>query len=115
MLLLTGQAVVIFDGLDELLDTSRRADVASRVEHFCREYPLAPVLVTSRVVGYDQAGLDESQFVRYRLGGFRDEDVAQYARKWFALQEDAPQDDAEAFLTESEASPTCGRTHSCCP
>jgi predicted NACHT family NTPase len=32
---------VIFDGLDELLDTSRRADVATRVEQFCIEYPLA--------------------------------------------------------------------------
>jgi predicted NACHT family NTPase len=27
LLLLTGRAMVIFDGLDELLDTSRRADV----------------------------------------------------------------------------------------
>jgi hypothetical protein len=105
MLLLTGQAVVIFDGLDELLDTSRRADVASRVEHFCREYPLALVLVTSRVVGYDQARLDESQFVSFRLGGFRDEDVAQYARKWFALQEDTQGNDAEAFLRESKSVP----------
>jgi len=54
LLLLTGRAVVIFDGLDELLDTSRRADVTTRVERFCAEYPLAPVLVTSRQVGYDQ-------------------------------------------------------------
>jgi len=34
LLLLTGRAVVIFDGLDELLDTSRRVDVTARVEHF---------------------------------------------------------------------------------
>lgn len=57
LLLLTGRAAVIFDGLDELLDTSRRVDVAARVEQFCIEYPLAPVLVTSRVLGYDQARL----------------------------------------------------------
>ncbi len=72
LLLLTGRAVVIFDGLDELLDTSRRADVTARVERFCAEYPLAPVLVTSRVVGYDQARLDDRQFTCYRLGGFGD-------------------------------------------
>jgi len=105
MLLLTGQAVVFFDGLDELLDTSRRADVASRVEHFCTEYPLAPVLVTSRVIGYDQARLDEAQFASYRLGGFRDEDVAQYARKWFALEDNARPDEADSFLAESESVP----------
>ena len=73
LLLLTGRAVVIFDGLDELLDTARRADVTTRVERFCAEYPLAPVLVTSRVVGYDQARLDDRQFTCYRLGGFGDD------------------------------------------
>ena len=105
MLLLTGRAVVIFDGLDELLDTSRRADVATRVEHFCAEYPLAPVLVTSRVVGYDQARLDEAQFTSFRLGNFRDEDVAAYARKWFALEDGARPDEADDFLDESESVP----------
>lgn len=49
LLLLTGRAVMIFDGLDELLDTSRRAGVTTRVERFCAEYPLATVLVTSRL------------------------------------------------------------------
>ena len=38
-LLLTGRAVVIFDGLDELLDTSRRRDVSDRLEQFCSAYP----------------------------------------------------------------------------
>jgi NACHT domain len=105
LLLLTGRAVVIFDGLDELLDAARRADVATRVERFCVEYPLAPVLVTSRVVGYEQARLDDRQFTSYRLSGFRDEDVATYAQKWFALEAGARADDADAFLAESESIP----------
>jgi NACHT domain len=105
LLLLTGRAVVIFDGLDELLDTARRADVATRVERFCAEYPLAPVVVTSRVVGYEQARLDDRLFTSYRLSGFRDEDVATYAQKWFALEEGARADDADAFLAESEGIP----------
>jgi hypothetical protein len=105
MLLLTGRAVVIFDGLDELLDTSRRADVSSRVEHFCSEYPLTPVLVTSRVVGYDQARLDESQFTSYRLGGLQNKEVAEYAHKWFALEGGAQSSEADAFLAESESVP----------
>jgi hypothetical protein len=104
-LLLTGRAVVIFDGLDELLDTSRRRDVSDRVEQFCSAYPLTPVLVTSRVVGYDQARLDDAQFTCYRLGGFGDDQVAEYARKWFRTQENMPETEAEvkaaAFLTES--------------
>jgi hypothetical protein len=56
-LLITGTALVIFDGLDELLDTGHRAEVTAIVERFCTEYPLAPVLVTSRLVGYEVPGL----------------------------------------------------------
>jgi hypothetical protein len=101
LLLLTGRAVVIFDGLDELLDTGLRADVTSRVEHFCVEYPQVPVLVTSRVVGYDQARLNDREFSCYRLGGFGDSEVAEYARKWFSLDSGARPDDADTFLAES--------------
>ena len=71
-LLLTGRAIVVFDGLDELLDTSRRVDVTARVERFCTEYPLTRVLVTSRLVGYDQARLDDRQFTQYRIARFAD-------------------------------------------
>ena len=104
-LLSTGRAVVIFDGLDELLDSSHRRAVSDRVEQFCSAYPLTPVLVTSRVVGYDQARLDDSQFTCYRLGGFGDDDVTEYAGKWFTTQDGVSTVEAkakaQAFLTES--------------
>ena len=105
-LLLTGRAIVIFDGLDELLNTYRRRDISNRVEQFCIEYPFTSVLVTSRLVGYDQARLDGAQFTTYRLGGFGEHEVAEYSRKWFAVQEGAIPATAEAearsFLMESE-------------
>jgi len=104
-LLLTGRAVVIFDGLDELLDTSRRRAVSDRIEQFCSAYPLTPVLVTSRVVGYDQARLDDTQFSCYELCGFGEDEVSEYARKWFMIQEGvapaAAEAEATAFLRES--------------
>ncbi len=101
LLLLTGRAVVIFDGLDELLDIGRRAEVTSRVEHFCVEYPQVKVLVTSRVVGYEQAMLDDREFTGYRLGGFGDDQVAEYARKWFSQDAEARPGDADSFVAES--------------
>lgn len=105
LLLLSGRAVVIFDGLDELLDTSHRREVTNRVERFCAEYPLCPVLVTSRLIGYDQARLDDRQFTCYRLGGFGEEEVAAYVNKWFAGADDAAPGDGEAFLNESDNVP----------
>jgi hypothetical protein len=105
LLLLTGRAVVVFDGLDELLDTGLRADVTGRVEDFCIEYPLVPVLVTSRVVGYEQARLDDREFTCYRLGGFGDGEVIEYAQKWFRQDSDARPGDADTFLAESASVP----------
>jgi NACHT domain len=105
-LLLTGRAIVIFDGLDELLDTSRRREVSERVEQFSSAYPLTPILVTSRVVGYDQARLDEEQFTCYRLGGFDNDKVAEYIGKWFSYHDGTSKAEcgtkARAFLKESE-------------
>jgi predicted NACHT family NTPase len=96
---------VIFDGLDELLDTSRRRDVSDRVEQFCSAYPLTRVLITSRVVGYEEASLDNEQFSCYRLGGFGEVEVTEYADKWFAVQDNFTPAEAEnesrAFLAES--------------
>lgn len=108
-LLLSGRALVVFDGLDELVDTARRAEVTAVIERFCAEYPLTRVLVTSRLVGYDQARLDDRQFARYRIDRLTDDSVAEYVRKWFAQERDVPPEEAgrwaEAFLEESAAVP----------
>ncbi|MET9819912.1 NACHT domain-containing protein [Streptomyces sp. NPDC006355] len=104
-LLLSGSALVIFDGLDELIDTSRRAEVTSIVERFGSEYPMAKILVTSRLVGYNQARLDDQQFVRYRVGGFDTNRVAEYVTKWFSQESGISSSEVErlssAFMDES--------------
>jgi hypothetical protein len=96
-LLLGSGALIILDGLDELVDVSRRTEVSSIIEQFCVEYPLSRVLVTSRVVGYDEARLDEKQFSVYRIEGFDNDQVQQYTRKWFSLEPDMSTTDAEAM------------------
>jgi hypothetical protein len=103
--LLNGSGMVIFDGLDELVDTARRADVTAIIEQFGSEYPLARILITSRVVGYDEARLDERQFVHYRIAGFDEERTANYVVKWFCQEEGLEtaesHDRADTFMTES--------------
>jgi hypothetical protein len=105
-LLETGQAIVVFDGLDELLETSRRREVTDVVELFCNRYPLARVLVTSRRVGYVQAPMDQNQFDVLELNGFGRDQVDDYVRRWFS-QEDLSSDDVdiwtESFMKESES------------
>ncbi|MBE7445676.1 MAG: NACHT domain-containing protein [Planctomycetia bacterium] len=104
-MLLNSRAVVIFDGLDELLDTSYRREISSDIESFCTRYPSVPVLVTSREVGYEQAPLDEKKFENFRLSPFDENQVKEYVTKWFAADTDLTSDQqkqkAEAFLVES--------------
>lgn len=108
-LLLSGRVMVVFDGLDELLDTHDRTGIVRDIESFCALYPSVPTLVTSRVVGYDQAPLDETRFEVYRLAEFNTMQVREYAIKWFAADVDLPPTQrgprAEAFLAESASIP----------
>jgi hypothetical protein len=108
-LLLNGRAVVIFDGLDELLDTSYRQEISSDVEVFCTLYPSVPVLVTSREVGYEQAPLDEKRFEILRLASLDEGQVKEYVMKWFAVDPDLTleqqQQKAQDFLKESRVVP----------
>jgi hypothetical protein len=98
-----GRALIIFDGLDELVVTAARA-TASIIELFCVEFPKARVLVTARPAGYAQAKLDEALFPMYQLLGFSQQQIADYVQRWFAAASDIPnrerQQLAEVFLRE---------------
>jgi len=109
-LLLNGRVIVIFDGLDELLDTSYRQIISGDVESFCSLYPSVPVLVTSREVGYKEAPLDEEKFAIFRLGSFDDAQVEDYVDKWFLatepeLEQEQHDKKVEAFIGESKVVP----------
>lgn len=96
-LLAHGRMLVVFDGLDELLDTSLRADVRNLIESFCLRFATTPVLLTSRIVGYDEAPLDQQLFDAVRLEDFDEPRVHEYAGKWFRVKLD---DETEATCRE---------------
>lgn len=104
-LLLNGRAFVIFDGLDELLDTALRRRVVDAVTGFATRYPTAPILVTSRKVGYSDASLDPDLFPAFNLCEFSQHQVAVYVENWFELDEsispDRRQGLRDSFLADS--------------
>ena len=106
-LLATSRAVVIFDGLDELLDTSHRAEISGDVESLASLYPSVPILVTSREVGYSQAPLSGRTFPTFRLAEFTGHDVHRYARNWFGVEADVTAAEAGAqavdFMADSSS------------
>ncbi len=105
-LLLNGRTIVIFDGLDELLDTGYRREISGDIEAFCNLYPSVPVLVTSREVGYEQAPLDIKRFEVFRLAPFNEDQVNEYVGKWFGQYETMTKElqkkKAKDFIKESE-------------
>ncbi|MBS1870757.1 MAG: NACHT domain-containing protein [Actinobacteria bacterium] len=103
-LLRNGLAVVLFDGLDELLETSRRQEVAADIESFVTLFPATPVLVTSRRIGYDEAPLDARRFGTYSLQELDERQVTEYVTKAFTLDSEPMTADSplvRTFLHES--------------
>ncbi|GHH41648.1 hypothetical protein GCM10017774_36600 [Lentzea cavernae] len=105
-LLSSGRAVVLLDGLDELVSPELRSNVVQLVDGFVSRYSHVPVVVTARLIGYADAPLASDSFsvgVVYQMTSGQ---VKEYAHKWFALDEATPVSDrgsmAESFLRESE-------------
>ena len=96
----TGSALVVFDGLDELLDVSLRQDIVIDVQQFCELYPTTPVLVTSRKVGYDQAPLDPEVFQPNTIAEFEPNQTKDYVTKWFNNAPDLRNSERVAFATD---------------
>jgi hypothetical protein len=108
-LLRTGRAVVILDGLDELVRTELRLRTVQLVEGFAHLYPLVPVVVTARKVGYFEAPLAEELFTHETIREFDCEQVQEYVGRWFALDEaTSPADRARlaaSFMEDSQRIP----------
>lgn len=82
-ILATGEAVIIFDGLDEVLNVGARRAMAGSIEQFAEIYATCPVLVTSRLVGYRDAPLND-EFSLLGLARFNVQEINQYSQKSIA-------------------------------
>lgn len=82
-LLTSGPSLVVFDGLDEVFDPAQREAISRRIAGFATRYPLARVVVTSRVVGYHRPILDTAGFVHYKLEDFDRKQIGTFVRQWY--------------------------------
>ncbi|HEV7406247.1 MAG TPA: NACHT domain-containing protein [Chthoniobacteraceae bacterium] len=60
-ILASPEAFFLIDGLDEIGDPQRRTAIRNAIWEGFRKYPDARWLITSRVVGYEQANVDQSE------------------------------------------------------
>jgi hypothetical protein len=100
-----GRAVLAFDGLDEILITARRREFVQLVTVFCEQYPLCPVLITSRIVGYEEAPLTDD-FEEMLIEKFNDDEIGAYLQKFLRVVSSHTKADAEKkakiFMKQTE-------------
>lgn len=82
-LLTRGPSLIVFDGLDEVFDPAQREGISRRIAGFATRYPLARVVVTSRVVGYHRPILDTAGFAHYRLEDFDRKQIGAFVHQWY--------------------------------
>ncbi|MBW4626999.1 MAG: HEAT repeat domain-containing protein [Brasilonema octagenarum HA4186-MV1] len=77
-----GNALVMFDGLDEVFDPGRREDVIADIHRFTNEYPNVQVIVTSRVIGYKAQRLRDAEFKHFMLQDLEPEQIRDFINRW---------------------------------
>ena len=80
-----GNALVMFDGLDEVFDPGKREDVITDIHRFTNDYPNVRVIVTSRVIGYKPQRLRDAQFHHFMLQDLDEEQIKDFVNRWHDL------------------------------
>ena len=85
-----GDALVMFDGLDEIFDKHRRDGVITEIIAFINKYQRVRVIVSSRTVGYDAGRLENAGFRHFTLDDLNEAQIRAFIEKWhrFALPDE---------------------------
>jgi hypothetical protein len=86
-----GRALLLIDGLDEIVDPRVRARFCQQLERFHVAHPAAPIVITSRIVGYREMGYRFGDgFEHVTVADLTREDKEDFAQRWYALTEPVP-------------------------
>ncbi|MEH2047507.1 NACHT domain-containing protein, partial [Nostoc sp.] len=80
-----GNALVMFDGLDEVFDPGKREDVITDIHRFTNDYPDVQVIVTSRIIGYKRQKLHDAGFHHFKLEDLDSEQIQDFIYRWHEL------------------------------
>ncbi|HEX8264511.1 MAG TPA: NACHT domain-containing protein [Pyrinomonadaceae bacterium] len=80
----TGQAILLFDGLDELPSSNFKQIVRDRIRTLVTTYPGNTVLVSSRIVGYESnLRFDDKEFGHYQLTRLQLSEMERFVKDWY--------------------------------
>lgn len=80
------RALLIIDGLDEVADARKRADLCRQLEQIATTHEHLPIIATSRIVGYREMGQRLGRdFEHLTLCDLSPEEKDSFAERWCAL------------------------------
>jgi NACHT domain/HEAT repeats len=84
--LANNKSLMLFDGLDEVSESSRE-DVVAAIIRFADEHPKARVIVTTRIHGYYPGSAHperfrDARFLQFTLQDFEDAEIDQFISRW---------------------------------
>lgn len=77
-----GRVVLLLDGLDEIFDVTTREAVINDIQRFSSQFQHLPILVTSRVVGYQPQRLRDAGFRHFMLQDLDADQIAAFIERW---------------------------------
>lgn len=83
-------SLVLFDGLDEIFDLGQRKEITTAIHRFAHEFPLARVIVTSRVVGYQHQAWNDEGFRQFMLQDLDEEQIRTFLQRWHSAAYEDP-------------------------
>jgi hypothetical protein len=93
-------SLVLFDGLDEIFDLAQRREITTAIHRFTHEFPLARIVVTSRVVGYQHQAWNDEGFRQFMLQDLDQEQISTFLSRWHhaAYEEQTVGEDKRSLL-----------------
>lgn len=83
-----GQGLLLLDGLDEIGDPAARIGFCRQIERIQIRYPNAPIVATSRIVGYREMDRPIGRgFEHVTIADLSKEDKDDFARRWYDVTE----------------------------
>jgi hypothetical protein len=80
-----GNVLVMFDGLDEVVERGQRGNVLKAIHGFSQNYPQARIVVTSRVIGYRAEDLRGAGFRHFMLQDLDRGQMQRFVEDWHRI------------------------------
>lgn len=84
----SGQAILLFDGLDELPSKEFKSLIRQRIDSFAESFPSNTIIVTSRLVGYEAESRFDDSYGHHRLAKLKVSEIERFIDDWYAARID---------------------------